>query len=301
MENKIKKIMNIIEVSEYGFCTLEKSEDYIKKTKSIIEKKFNCSFIPDDFLDNMDPTTYMKNAQNMIVIALPYSKNNLKLNKDSTSFSSSSWGEDYHVVIKNKLQIFIQYMEEIYPLEDFLPLVDNHKLDERYYAHKCNIGYYGKNGLLINDEYGTTFFIGMVLTSLKIVDDKLNENNKKCFGCDKCINMCPSKAITKDGVNYNKCVSYLTQKKELTKVEEGYIKDLVYGCDVCSTVCPHNKTNVYLDSFCYDKNVEFNLNEEFKYSNSTFKLKYGKYSGSWRGKKIIERNLNLIRENRCKK
>ena len=298
MEKDLINIMNELNVKMYGTCSPNIDSDYIKRVESVIKKKHNCSFIKDDYLTTMNPELYLDGCRGIIVIAVAYHNNKVKLNKDETMFSSSSWGTDYHVVFKNKLNQIIDKLSLLYENDKFISLVDNHSLDERYYAYKSGIGYYGSNNLIINKDYGCNIFLGIILTTYPFIDKNVTINNEKDSLYEK---VCPGKAITKDGINYNKCISYLTQKKELTKDEESKINNLVYGCDVCTTVCKLNKDKDIPNQFDFDNEVIFNLNDEFNLSNKEFKDKYGRYSGSWRGKNIIKRNLKLIKENRMKK
>ena len=298
MGNNLKNIMNELNIKMYGTCSLNTDLDYIKRVKSVIDKKHNCSFIKGDYLSTMNPQLYLEGCKGIIVIAVPYHSNKVKLNNDETMFSSSSWGTDYHVVIKNKLNQIIDRLSLLYKNDKFISLVDNHTLDERYYAYKSGIGYYGSNNLITNKDYGCNIFLGIILTTYPFTDKKVIENSLYDPLYEK---VCPGSAITKDGINYNKCISYLTQKKELTKKEESKINNLVYGCDICTTVCKLNKDKDILKEFDFDNEVIFNLNDEFNLSNKEFKNKYGKYSGSWRGKNIIKRNLKLIKENKMKR
>lgn len=298
MKETLLDIMKKTKIDIYGVCSPKVTIKYTKKVENIINKNNNCSFIKQDFLNNMSPYYYMEDVKSIIVIALPYHLNDKKMGQNKTMFSSSSWGEDYHKVILNKTKEIISKLELENPNYKFLGLVDNHNLDERYFASRAGIGFYGKHGMIINNKYGSNIFLGLILTNQLLEYNDILE--KKCISCNKCIDKCPGKAISNEGVNYNKCISFLTQKKELSPDEENNIKDLVYGCDVCSKVCPHNKVNYGITSFKFDPNVEFDLDNEFIETNKSFKKKYGLYSGSWRGKNIIKRNLFLIKKNRGK-
>lgn len=87
-------------------------------------------------------------------------------------------------------------------------------------AYQCGLGFFGKNNLLINDELGTNFFIGIILTDAYIKPDEVIK--KSCMSCNKCISSCPTNALSENGLNAKKCLSYLTQKKELKEDEKNY-------------------------------------------------------------------------------
>ena len=297
MKEDLSKIMSELNIKMYGTCSPSIDLEYQNKVKSSIEKKYNCSFIKEDYLTTMNPNLYLNECKGIIAIAIPYHQNTKKVNKNQTMFSSSSWGVDYHIVVKNKLEKIIEKSKQLYPNDSFISLVDNHTLDERYYAYKSKIGFYNSNGLITNKEYGCNIFLGIILTTYKFKDSIPETKPQYDEIYEK---VCPGNAISKDGINYNKCISFLTQKKELTKEEENKINNLVYGCDICTTVCKLNKEKDIPEEFEFDENVIFDLNEEFNLSNNEFKNKYKKYAGSWRGKNIIKRNFNLIKQNKNK-
>ena len=300
MDKELKNIMEKLSIEIYGVCNPSINEEYKLNVQNIINKNFNCSFIKANFLETMNPNIYLNNCKGIIVIGVPYHINNIKLKENQTIFSSSSWGEDYHKVIKNKLNKIIDELEIKFPNEKFISLVDNHTLDERYFAYKSGIGFYDNNGLITNYKYGCNIFLGMILTTYEFKEINNNIKNDKT-DIELYIKTCPGKAITNNGINYNKCISYLTQKKELNKEEELLINKLAYGCDICSKVCKYSKIDYGIQDFDFDSNIIFDLDKDFNYTNKEFNIKYGKYSGSWRGKNVIKRNLNLIKENRNKK
>lgn len=296
MKKFIKEKIKELDIEIVGFCNPKNSDEYFDRVEKILKQKENCDFVKNEILNRNNYDLYLKNSKGVIIVAIPYHLNDKKINKDETIFSSSSWGTDYHIILREKLEKLIVFLQPKYPNEKFIALVDSHKLDERYYAYKSGIGFYGKNGLIINEKLGSKIFLGMILTTYKFNDEFIIE--KKCMNCNKCEKKCPGNCIGNESIDYNRCLSYLTQKKVLTIEEEKKINDLVYGCDVCTSICPYNKIGKGLPCFSYDKNILFKLEEIFDYSNKSFKEKYGYYAGSWRGKKNIKRNLELIRRNR---
>lgn len=296
MEYFIKKIKKELNIDIIGSCNPYLEVSYFNRINKIFELNKNCEFVKKDFLDNKKYELYLKNTNGVIVIGLAYHLNDIILKDNQTTFSSSSWGIDYHKVLKLKIEEVIKLLKLEYPNEDFVGLVDSHSLDERYYAYKSGVGFYGKNGLIINAKYGSNIFLGLILTTVKLKDSFVDDI--PCLSCMKCVKVCPANCICDDGIDYNKCVSYLTQKKQLTKDEEKKISILAYGCDICSTICPYNHLKKGLSCFSIDDKIIFDIDKEFNYSNKEFKNIYGTYSASWRGKNIIKRNLELIRKNR---
>ena len=187
-------------------------------------------------------------------------------------------------------------------------LVDSPTLDERALALRAGIGFFGKHGLIISEEFGTRFNIGLLLTSLPL---QYAENFLQMYGdatgsctmlqtlrscpqnCNKCIAACPNQALTasSNGINpldYTKCISYLTQKKQLTVAEESMLHGQLYGCDICQKVCPFNKHVSWTK-------VEISPDDWILMTDEEFKEKYANSAIVWRGADILRRNAKLAK------
>ncbi len=204
---------------------------------------------------------------------------------------------DYHTIIHKYLETLAHNAE----LTDFEIFSDISPYNERLLAACAGLGVIGKNGLLINEKYGSYVFVGIiVLNSLKLESDKpLTENH--CLDCGKCLKACPGKALNDYGIDISKCLSEITQKKgDLNENEKKLIikTGMVWGCDVCSEVCPMNirvgetplpefKENII--SSLYLKDIDTLSNKEFlqKYADRAF---------IWRGKKILLRNCGVLED-----
>lgn len=256
----------------------------------ILKKRGPVSFCEKDFEKRINPFLIMENAKSIIVCLFSYNTN------EKSNISEYAVGEDYHLVIKKRLLPVLQILSDnLYRAEIF---ADNGPLCDRYLAYLAGLGFFGKNTMLINPEYGSKVFIGYILTDCELEPDK-PMNNSICMNCMKCVNTCPSHAIGKDfEFNENVCVSFLTQKKgALSDKEERFIKSskYIWGCDICTDVCPYNYslpiTNIqeFLPSAPYpDENLKNLSNKEFNklYSNKAY---------SWRGKNILIRNMDICK------
>lgn len=242
----------------------------------------------------IDPKLTLPTCKSIIVLGISYNVDyserpdyNLK-----GKLSKSSWGIDYHRVLKKKIELLIEEIKKIVDFQ-YKYFVDTGPLVDRELAVKAGIGYYGKNNLVINDDYGSFIFLGYILTDLDLdFNDKVDN---KCGDCNLCLKACPTGAIESPyRINPKKCISYLTQTKNNIPEElRGKMGIKLYGCDTCQLVCPKNKN---VKKSTHEEFVPtmtkgyMNLEELLHISNRQFKEKYGHMAGSWRGKNILKRN-----------
>lgn len=152
-------------------------------------------------------------------------------------------GRDYHQTIKKRLHTLSDALRARFPHDGFVSFVDTVPLMERELAELAGLGWRAKNTLLINRELGSYLFLGGVGTSL-ILEPPPGQgiDTDHCGSCMRCIDACPTGAITERRVEATKCISYLTiEHQSLIPAEHhAAIGDYLYGCDICQEVCPHN-------------------------------------------------------------
>jgi len=166
---------------------------------------------------------------------------------------------------------------------DAVALVDSNSLPERYIAAEAGVGFIGKNNMLITEKYGSYVFLGEIITDALIDPDAKIES--KCGECNLCIKACPVKAIGEEYNDSNKCLSYLTQKKDLTDEEMESLKGRLFGCDTCQRVCEFNQyteeANLKeLNPYEFMEHVD--VKEIAHIDKKIFKDKYIKTSCGWR-------------------
>ena len=213
-----------------------------------------------------------------------------------TNLSRYTWATDYHLVVTDYLQRLVDELKTTAPDASFSIHCDTSPLADRYMAYLAGLGFYGKNKCFINPTWGSYIVIGTVLTTLEFESN--TPMTDTCMGCNRCITSCLGQCLDGNAFNYATCKSYLTQKKgDLTNDEQAIIRksSLLFGCDVCQEVCPHNKdlpTTPIIEFQSIEPYVD--VDELETMTNKEFKAKYGHRAFSWRGKKILIRNQEYI-------
>lgn len=283
MKEEIINISKTIGIDDIGFCNIHNLVVPYDKYKLQEEKCYKSTFQVGDITDKDLSQDKYKIYNTAIVILVSYDKVDMS-DKSKVYLSSCSIGEDYHILLKDKLNKISEYLDKHNYISKIY--VDNNPLDERNIAYNAGLGFFGINNLLINERLGSYFYIGVLLTDALIESDSIKDN--KCINCGLCIDICPNKAINDSGIlNSNKCISYLNQKKNITENESVNFDNCIYGCDKCISVCPYNKNvNVINDS-----GIE--IDEFLNMNESEYKNKYSNSSCYWRGKKVLDRNVNI--------
>ncbi len=265
--------------------------DELEKRICEREKKYGLSeFEEKDVSLRTNPLITYPWAKSIIVCLFPYYTGEEK----DANVSKYAKIPDYHKVAKNKLNAICDFIRRKGDarLECF---ADTGVLHDRYLAYLAGLGFFGLNTCLINEKYGSFFFIGYIITDLELSPDKPLE--KECIKCKKCITACPGGAIDETfNINVRNCVSYITQLKKLTQEQTQILKrqNMVYGCDKCQDICPHNQNPVLTPIKEFYEMSEPILKKETieNMSNKEFLKKYGEFAFSWRGKGTILKNFD---------
>jgi epoxyqueuosine reductase len=182
---------------------------------------------------------------------LPKSTDVLHLPKDDEPrgwISRYAWGDDYHEVLKERLNELTAILREhfVQPF-DARVYADTGPVQERIFAKYAGLGWLGKNTLLLNQRFGSWFFLGAILTTLDLapsLEEGVLPLPDLCGSCRRCIDACPTQAFVEPYVmDARRCISYLTI--ELRGAMPGELREPigshVFGCDICQDVCPWNR------------------------------------------------------------
>ena len=151
---------------------------------------------------------------------------------------------DYHKVLLKRLQTLDAALKGHLGAFESRCYVDTGPLVERVYARYAGIGWTGKNTCILNQQLGSWLFLGVILTSLELPSDQFPQlAADRCGSCTRCIDACPTQALTPYQMDATRCIAYLTIEKRGVIPEEfrAGIGRQVFGCDICQDVCPWNR------------------------------------------------------------
>lgn len=152
-------------------------------------------------------------------------------------------GKDYHKLFKKRLVKLLLELQQEHPGALFKAFVDTAPILERELAQRAGIGWVGKHTLIIHPKLGSYLFLGGIVMTLEADNPPGVERvSDHCGTCTRCIDACPTDAITPHRVDARRCISYLTIEHR-SKIDPGLASkmgDWLYGCDICQEVCPHN-------------------------------------------------------------
>ena len=259
----LKKIINEnFRYGEYGVCDFNILIPYLNK--KLVYK------LPD-------------NPNTVIVFIFPYY---VKIGQHN--ISRYAVVENYHKVCLELLNNIVVELKKVFNKYIFKPLIDDSPIPEVLTASICGLGVIGKNNLLINSKYGSWVFIGEIVSDIKLLRENLIQP-KSCINCGKCIKSCPTGALTESSFDFQKCISYISQKKtDLNDYEINILKNSksIWGCDICQEICPMNQNALYTNIPGFHKNIEpiIKIGDYDRLQNRAF---------HWRKKFVLERNLFL--------
>jgi epoxyqueuosine reductase len=189
------------------------------------------------------PGSVLEGARSIVMLAMNYRTDDpAPCSAGHGRVSRYAWGNDYHDVIRGRLNQLAAFIQTTHPNERAHGVVDTAPLLEREYAQLAGLGWVGKNTLLLNKQMGSWFFLAALLTTAELDYDAAHETDH-CGTCTACLDACPTDAFVQPYVlDARRCISYLTieHRSAIPNDLRAGIGEWLFGCDICQDVCPWN-------------------------------------------------------------
>ena len=250
MLNNKEKYSKLIkaEAKRLGFlsCGISKAgflEEEAPRLENWLNKNHHgeMKYMENHFDKRLNPTLLVDDAKSVISLLLNYYPSEIQ-NTDSYKISKYAYGQDYHFVIKEKLQELLHTIQTEIGEVSGRAFVDSAPVLDKAWAAKSGLGWIGKNSNLLTQQVGSFYFIAELIVDLDLEYDYATTDH--CGTCTACIDACPTEAIVSPYVvDGSKCISYFTieLKENIPQEMKGKMDDWIFGCDVCQDVCPWNR------------------------------------------------------------
>jgi epoxyqueuosine reductase len=186
-----------------------------------------------------DPRQLMPSAKSVVAVALNYYRP--EEHSGDARISRYAWGDDYHDVLREKLDKLLAWIRERDPDVEGRICVDSSPAMDKAWAARAGLGWIGKHTNLITTDYSSWVFLGELLLSIELEYDSSIEPDR-CGSCTACIDACPTEAIIAPyQLDARRCISYATielRSEEIPEPVKSNLNGWVFGCDICQDVCP---------------------------------------------------------------
>lgn len=296
----VKEIAQAHGFDQCGIAKAVPLDDDARRLERWLQKGYHgdMHYMGNHFDLRVDPTKLVPGAKTVITVLYNYFPEETQ-QIGIPKIAKYAYGEDYHLVIRKKLQLFLQSVREKMGHVEGRGFVDSAPVLERSWAQRSGLGWIGKNGNLINKKMGSFFFIATLITDLELEPDVPHVTDH-CGTCSRCVDACPTDAILIDKtVDASKCISYFTielKSKDLPEDLKSKSENWIFGCDICQDVCPWNrfsKPHQHQELEPFKEIMQFNIEDWLDIDEESFKNIFKHSPLKRSGFEGIKRNLRL--------
>lgn len=243
-----------------------------------------------------DPLSILKKGKSVISVALGYliEEEEGKWSKDEPVGRIAKYNAAnfyYEIVLRLNKIINLINQETAFQYKSkskscYVPLV------EKPLAQRAGVGWYGKNGIILTERYGSWVVLGEIITEVELeIDSPLN---KDCGECRICIDSCPTQAIVAPYlIDRNRCLQYISERLMKVPLEfRDKWGDILYGCTICQEVCPRNKGIIpkkFKPTYGYI-GLKIPLLPLLNFSEEQFRKYFAHNQIAMRSREVIKRN-----------
>ncbi len=228
-----------------GFAKAQQMDEEARRLETWLNQNYHgkMGYMENHFDKRIDPRKLVDGAKTVVTLMHNYYNPDEPTEIDAPKIAKYAYGEDYHNVLKTKLHALTDYITDNIGAVNGRAFVDSAPVLERDWARRSGTGWIGKNTLLIHPKAGSYFFLAELIIDLELVYDAPIKDY--CGTCTRCIDACPTEAISPQGyiMDGSKCISYLTieLREEIPDKFKSQMHNWMFGCDICQQVCPWNR------------------------------------------------------------
>jgi epoxyqueuosine reductase len=259
------------------------------------------TYLGKNIEERINPGLLFPGAKSVIVTGLNYYTVKRQGGNGIPVISRYAYGVSYHDVIKDKLNIILDYIKSIDPEADGKSFVDSAPLLEKAWAKEAGLGWPGRHSIVINKKIGSFFFLGVIVVNVDMDYDE-PYNDDYCGSCRLCVDDCPTGAINENRtIDVRKCIAYLTIESKNIIPEElaSKMEGRIFGCDKCQDVCPWNRNakSHEIPEFQISDDVECMASEEwYNLTRDQFNRLFNKSSIKRAKYERFIRNIRFVSE-----
>jgi len=290
--------------SKVGFARAEQLQGESVHLQDWLNRGYHASmgWMEKNSDKRMDVAKVLPGVKSVVCVALNYFTESRHSDAAGTGkISRYAWGDDYHLVMTDRLEKLLKEIQEFEPALKGKVYVDTGPVMDKVWAARAGLGWQGKHTNLITKDFGSWVFLGEILLDVELeYDDPVMD---ACGTCTACLDACPTQAIVEPYLlDSSKCISYLTIEHKgdiedkLSRNFEGWI----YGCDICQDVCPWNRFQQPTPEVAFQprswnsapvlKEIENLTKEQFNERYRKSPIKRTKREGFIRNARAVSRN-----------
>ncbi|HMQ50183.1 MAG TPA: tRNA epoxyqueuosine(34) reductase QueG [Saprospiraceae bacterium] len=260
------------------------------------------AYMANHFDKRTDPRKLVEGARSVISLMYNYYTEAQQEDATAPKISKYAFGKDYHGVIKSKLRSLLEFINREIGEVSGRCFVDSAPVLERDWARRSGLGWMGKNTMLIHPKAGSYFFLAELIVDLELAYEH-QPMKDFCGTCRRCIDACPTAAISPQGylLDASRCISYFTieLRDALPDAYKGQFDNWMFGCDICQDVCPWNRFSKPHQESEFEPSAELMGRKKEEWEDLTeevFRQLFRHSAVKRTGFKGLKRNIQFLKE-----